>query len=558
MKKQSIFTVLLAVCVLLQSAALAAGAVEYGAELDPAERTYEQAFSDVPTSHWAFAQIAELAARGAINGYPDKQFRPGNTVSRAEFAKIMLIAGGLEPETTSNVTFADVPTSHWVHPFLEGAKSYMTGYMVNGQYLFKPGEAALREDIAVAVVKLKGFDVNRADLSIPSAMFSDYASISEACRPYVAVAVERSLISGYPDGTFRAQQTITRAEAATLLWRAFQYGNDNKVVEGGENTKTDTPTPTETAPTPTPSPSPTPDDAPTPTPTPAKPLTVDTIAKASIDTNLGERSMIYDGMAYAIDKQDNLYYADTSENAIIKVNVYTKARETLLAMSDLDIDTDEFALSSFEVQNVVFDNYANRLLVQGRYANVNPPNYTGGYSLVTLAINAADSNIELLDPGTKRIVAVLDDGSFIDSGIVGSDVYNYVISNFVQKSEGIFYAVESGGTSYKYYLRCNNFASRQNMFQIQETDDSTVVLSAGKVVVCGTYGITILNYNGKIIGGKYTSDDVRVIDKSAFSFDMVGGHYTRKKKPLLTQREDVVYYDTSVGAFRLIVVEGGD
>jgi hypothetical protein len=301
MKKRSIFAILLAVCALLQSAALTAGAVEYGAELDPSERTYEQAFSDVPTSHWAFAPIAELAARGAINGYPDKQFRPGNTVSRAEFAKVMLIAGGLESVTTSNVTFADVPTSHWVHPFLEGAKSYMTGYMVNGQYLFKPGEAALREDIAVAVVKLKGYNIDRADLSIPAAMFSDYDSISASCRPYVAVAVERSLISGYPDGTFRAQQTITRAEAATLLWRAFQYGNDNKVVEGGESIKTDTPTPTEPEKEQTEEPTPTP--TPSPTPTPEKPLTVDTISKASIDTGLGERSMIYDGMAYAIDRQ---------------------------------------------------------------------------------------------------------------------------------------------------------------------------------------------------------------------------------------------------------------
>jgi hypothetical protein len=238
------------------------------------------------------------------------------------------------------------------------------------------------------------------------------------------------------------------------------------------------------------------------------------------------------------------------------VNVYTKTREVLFAMSDLDIDTDEVALSGFGVQNMIFDSYANRLLVQGRYKNVNPSSYSGGYSLMTLAINAADNNIELLDPGTKRIVAVLDDGSFIDSGIVGKDVYNYVISNFIQKSEGVFYAVESGGTSFAYYLRCNNFASRQNMFQIQETDDSTVILSAGKVVVCGTYGISILNYNGKVLGGKYTSDDVSVIDKMAFSFDMVGGHYTRKKKPLLTQREDIVYYDSGVGAFRLIVVEG--
>ena len=94
----------------------------------------------------------------------------------------------------------------------------------------------IREDIAVALVKLKGYDISVADLGMLSTMFSDYDSISETAKRYVAVAVARGLVSGYEDGTFKGQQSITRAEAATLIWRANQYGADNKIL--GSETET--------------------------------------------------------------------------------------------------------------------------------------------------------------------------------------------------------------------------------------------------------------------------------------------------------------------------------
>ena len=54
-------------------------------------------------------------------------------------------------------------------------------------------------------------------------------------KVYVAIAVEKGLITGFEDGTFRGQATLTRAEAATLLWRAFQFGSDNKTTAVSSN-----------------------------------------------------------------------------------------------------------------------------------------------------------------------------------------------------------------------------------------------------------------------------------------------------------------------------------
>ena len=87
----------------------------------------------------------------------------------------------------------------------------------------------MREDVTVSLVKLKGYDVSEVDYSYLN-QFSDPASISNSLKAYVAVAVEKNLINGFEDGTFRGQDTLTRAEAAALLWRAFQYGSDNKIT----------------------------------------------------------------------------------------------------------------------------------------------------------------------------------------------------------------------------------------------------------------------------------------------------------------------------------------
>lgn len=193
--------------------------------VDSPQKDYPQKFWDVSKEHWAFPYIAELVNKGVLAGYEDGSFRPDRTVSRAEWAKIMVLAAGL-PTTDTNVYFTDMG-NHWANIYINTAKDYLAAY---SDGTFKPNQAAVREDVTVSMVKLKGYDVNDVDYSYLS-RFSDLNSISNSLKVYVAVAVRKELISGFDDGTFRGQNTLTRAEAATLLWRAFQYGNDNKVVD---------------------------------------------------------------------------------------------------------------------------------------------------------------------------------------------------------------------------------------------------------------------------------------------------------------------------------------
>ena len=209
MKK--VITTLLATAMLMSNTAFA--------------KDYPQNFWDVSKDHWAFEYIADLADRGVIDGYDDGSFKPERTVSRAEWAKIMVDAAGVTVNDDS-IYFSDM-SNHWANKYVNAAMNYLTGY-ADGSY--RPDQTAVREDVTVAMVKLKGYDMSEVDYSVLH-NFTDNDSISSYAKAYVAMAISKDLINGFDDNTFRGQDTLTRAEAATLLYRAFQKGSEDKVTD---------------------------------------------------------------------------------------------------------------------------------------------------------------------------------------------------------------------------------------------------------------------------------------------------------------------------------------
>ena len=243
-----------------------AAPVSYGSELkNMPNKSYNQIFNDVPKTYWAFDYISEMNTRHVLSGYPNGYFYPDNYVTRGEFAKIMTLAAGMDVTDPTYSNYADVTIDDWYCPYIETARYYLSGYSNGETTFYLPNDNALREDIAVALVKLKGYSTTGFDLSILKAMFTDWQSISDGAQKYVATAVEKGLISGYEDGTFRGQDGVTRAETATLLWRAYQYGNGNKNFE--QVTKEVLPEPTAA---PTLKPEPTIEPKPTQTPKPTE------------------------------------------------------------------------------------------------------------------------------------------------------------------------------------------------------------------------------------------------------------------------------------------------
>lgn len=115
-------------------------------------------YGDVAEGTYCFDAVEALTTYGIVSGY-NGNFRPNETVTRAEFAKITALISGLEDEVYSNAgnkRFDDVPLLHWA-----------TGY--------------------------------------------------------INTVANNKIIIGYPDGTYQPERKITYAEALTIVLRTLGY-----------------------------------------------------------------------------------------------------------------------------------------------------------------------------------------------------------------------------------------------------------------------------------------------------------------------------------------------
>jgi hypothetical protein len=168
---------------------------------------------------------------GIVEGAGNGQFLPTRSVSRDEYAKMMVLTLKLELINPDGPSFLDIKKGSWQYKYVETAKPYMTGFRTSAGDYFRPSQKAVREDMAVALVKALGFGNETADLDVLS-QFADASTISPNLKKYVAIAVKHGLMEGYDKNgkrVFGAKEGLDRASAATLLYKAFKE-NEEKIT----------------------------------------------------------------------------------------------------------------------------------------------------------------------------------------------------------------------------------------------------------------------------------------------------------------------------------------
>ena len=235
-------TISVIVCLLLALSALSGAALAHNddkSNKQPKNNTSSQSvqFRDVSSAHWAHDAIRYMASKNILSGYSDGTFQPDRAVTRAEFAKVMVLALNLNTVKPSVPTFQDLSKEHWAYTSAESAKFYLTGFRTSSGDLFRPDDDAVREDMAVALVKAKKLDPSKARLSVLD-VFTDKDQISANLLDYAALAVEHGIMAGSPADNgrkvFKPLSTLTRAEAAQLLYSVMDKKDGEKVTYGNE------------------------------------------------------------------------------------------------------------------------------------------------------------------------------------------------------------------------------------------------------------------------------------------------------------------------------------
>ncbi len=162
--------------------------------------------------HWAESTLATWMDMGLLHGYADGTVHPDGTVTKAEFITFVnRIFGYYE---TAETNYTDVSNSDWFAEQAAIAKGsgYMDWYQ---QEHLNPKQAITRQDVCAILYAVMQLQVSEDMASLQG--FSDHSTIPEWSRVYVAGAVEKGYLGGYPDKTLRVENSITRAEAMVML-----------------------------------------------------------------------------------------------------------------------------------------------------------------------------------------------------------------------------------------------------------------------------------------------------------------------------------------------------
>ena len=134
---------------------------------------------------------------------------------------VCTVCGAKDPDYTPPVVkenpFVDVSESSVYYDAILWAY-YHEPQQITGGYTateFRPGNPCTRGQVVTFLWRAAGCPEPTGDTS----MFNDASSIAAPYQKAVAWAVEKGITTGYNDGTFRPNDSVTRAQFVTFLWR---------------------------------------------------------------------------------------------------------------------------------------------------------------------------------------------------------------------------------------------------------------------------------------------------------------------------------------------------
>jgi len=176
-------------------------------------------FIDLDSYSWAIEEICTLYENGVVEGHSERNFMPGNNITRAEFLKIGLLHLGYVTYAVQSADFTDIAPGDWHYQYITYARSkgFVSGY---GDGSFHPNSEITRAEAVTMIMNIAG--IYYYDSASTTPFYSDVSN-SDWHADAVAMATEHGIIEGYGDGSFRPDNAITRAEAAAIADRIWNY-----------------------------------------------------------------------------------------------------------------------------------------------------------------------------------------------------------------------------------------------------------------------------------------------------------------------------------------------
>ena len=180
--------------------------------------SFAVSFKDVSDSHWAYSYIVQMQIEKVINGYPDGSFKPEDTVKTGEFIKMasMILWPNFHYE---------MPTdgSHWAMPYVNSLNHIaLKSKEYDAQRLERKitrGEATIilsKVFLQERIFQNRPYKIEEGDSYLQR--YTDISSITDSnLRTALNICTQYGLMNGFEDNSFRANEFLTRAQAAKLM-----------------------------------------------------------------------------------------------------------------------------------------------------------------------------------------------------------------------------------------------------------------------------------------------------------------------------------------------------
>lgn len=173
-------------------------------------------YDDVAANYWAHDIIAQLAGKQIIQGTTAATFDPRRSISRAEFAALLVRVLKLKGETEN--IFNDVAAGAW---YADEVSAAFGAGIVKGRSasLFDPQAPITRQEMAVMLMKAYSIKTGTSTASEETVPFIDSDKINEWAMASIQSAHKLGLIQGREQNRFAPDADMTRAEAAQAIYQ---------------------------------------------------------------------------------------------------------------------------------------------------------------------------------------------------------------------------------------------------------------------------------------------------------------------------------------------------
>jgi len=223
-----------------------------------AQGTSKTPFTDI-RGHWAEQTIVDMVSKGILDGYPDGTFRPDAPVKVDQFIKMLVLSytdlhqngerswnsSFLQSLSAENQTilkqdyryfdFKPATTGYWAKPYIDVASDL---HFLNRSRYSDFQNDMTRENVAEVIYytlqETEFLEDSQFSRQLAQA-YGDLMSASEREQKFIAEALVKGIMQGYPNGYFGVGDKVTRAQSLVLLNRLTEKTNRISVTSGEKN-----------------------------------------------------------------------------------------------------------------------------------------------------------------------------------------------------------------------------------------------------------------------------------------------------------------------------------